>query len=77
MLKPYALRLPTATATRRACVRVPCLSVCVCVCVCHTVLYGALYTACVDASRMVFLGPFSILGRVHFSSCLAVTPGYH
>ena len=26
----------------------------VCVCVCHTVLCSALYTACVDASRMVF-----------------------
>ena len=42
MLKPYTLRLLTATATA------------VCVCEPHTVLCGALYTACVDASRMVF-----------------------
>ena len=44
MLKPYALRLLTATAT----------AACVCVSERHTVLCGALYTACVDASRMVF-----------------------
>ena len=44
MLKPYTLRLLTATAT----------AACVCMSVRHTVLCGALYTACVDASRTVF-----------------------
>ena len=57
MLKPYALRLATATATT-ARTSVPRLTVCVsesgCLCVCRTVLCGALYTACVDASRTVF-----------------------
>ena len=54
MLKPYALRLPTATATaargltpRSDCLEVLLKSPC-------TVLCSALYTACVDASRMVF-----------------------
>ena len=50
MLKPYALTLLTATATATA--------ACVCVSepsVCCTVLCGTLYTACVDASRTVFL----------------------
>ena len=55
VLKPYALRLPTATATAGQLT-----SLCVCVWhlvwrwVSHTVLCGALYTACVDASRTVF-----------------------
>ena len=31
-----------------------CLCLCLCLCVSHTVLCGALYTTCVDASRMVF-----------------------
>ena len=60
MLKHYALRLLTATATT-ACVSRECLGVsvsCPCLCVClvclYTVLCGALYTACVDASRTVF-----------------------
>ena len=44
MLKPYALRLLTATAT----------AVCVCVSEHCTVLCSALYTACVDTSRTVF-----------------------
>ena len=48
MLKPYALRLPTATATAAR------LRVCDWVYVRRTVLCGALYTACVDASRTVF-----------------------
>ena len=49
MLKPYALRLPTATATAACvCVSEPNVSE-------HcTVLCSALYTACVDASRTVF-----------------------
>ena len=38
MLKPYALRLLTATAT----------AACVCVSERRTVLCGALYTACVE-----------------------------
>ena len=46
MLKPYALRLPTAT-----CVWV---WLWLSVTACCTVLCGALYTACVDASRTVF-----------------------
>ena len=46
MLKPYALRLPTAM-----CVWV---WLCLSVTAHRTVLWGALYTACVDASRMVF-----------------------
>ena len=46
MLKPYALRLPTAT-----CVWV---RLWLSVTVRRTVLCGALYTACVDASRTVF-----------------------
>ena len=50
MLKPYTLRLPTATATATQSDRV-----CVCfVTVCRTVLCGALYAACVGASGMVF-----------------------
>ena len=43
MLKPYALRLPTATATATRTLNTL-----------RTVLCGALYTACVDASRTVF-----------------------
>ena len=46
MLKPYTLRLPTAAT-------VCTVSLLLLFCFC-TVLCGALYTACVDASRMVF-----------------------
>ena len=55
VLKPYALRLPTTTATTGQLT-----SRCVCVwlwvhrTVSRTVLCRALYTACVDASRTVF-----------------------
>ena len=46
--KPYALRLLTATATLLLlCSVLP-------LCCSRTVLCGALYTACVDASRTVF-----------------------
>ena len=69
MLKPYALRLLTATATT-ACVcmgELSCVSVLVCPC---TVLCGALYTACVDISGTVFWGPFSPpLARESFDTC--------
>ena len=47
VLKPYALRLPTATATAGQLPWVSFLTL-------RTVLCGALYTACVDASRTVF-----------------------
>ena len=39
----------------------------------RTVLCGALFTACVDASRMVFLGPFSpLLAGESFDTCSKV-----
>ena len=53
MLKPYVLRLPTDTATATRVSLTECL-VSVCPSEPRTVLCGALYTACVDASRMVF-----------------------
>ena len=50
VLKPYALRLPTG-----GCSPVKCLhSNASRLTTAHTVLCGDLYTACVDASRMVF-----------------------
>ena len=52
MLKPYTLRLPTATATAARLTLALCLLLTDCLP--RTVLCGALYTACVDASRMVF-----------------------
>ena len=58
MLKPYALRLPTATATAgvTACLRVRRVGEHYYCCSndSRTVLCGALYTACVDTSRTVF-----------------------
>ena len=80
VLKPYTLRLPTATATAGQLT-----SLCVCVrhwvwrwvwrWVSRTVLCGALYTACVDASRTVFwdrsltwdpdCGPIGVLPLPH------------
>ena len=61
MLKPYALRLPTATAVLND--QASYVPVRMCECSLrsdphHTVLCGTLYTACVDASGTVYLGPF-------------------
>ena len=53
MLKPYALRLPTA-ATMCTVSLLLLFSCCCSSALSRTVLCGALYTACVDASRTVF-----------------------
>ena len=73
MLKPYALRLPTATAVLND--QASYVPVRMCECSLrsdphHTVLCGALYTACVDASGTVYLGPFSPpLAGESFDTC--------
>ena len=66
MLKPYALRLPTATVLLlvRELLLLKTGS--------RTVLCGGLYTACVDASRTVFWDRSAETDLFVFSFCLSL-----